>query len=82
LFYNGNEICIFVYMESLLVHPENAEQLQAVKAFLKALKVQFEPQSTKLPAHVLKDIEIGIKQYESGQGISFTEFKEKHFSKK
>lgn len=69
-------------MESLLVHPENAEQLQAFKAFLKALKVQFEPQSAQLPSHVLRDIEIGIEQYENGQGISFTEFKEKHFSKK
>jgi hypothetical protein len=69
-------------MESILVHPENADQLKTVKAVLKALKVQFEPQSSKLPAHVLKNVEIGIKQYESGHGISFAEFKEKHFSKK
>jgi hypothetical protein len=69
-------------MESILIHPESAEQVKTVKAFLKALKIQFEPQSNSLPAHVLEDIEIGIKQYESGQGISYEEFKEKHFSKK
>jgi hypothetical protein len=69
-------------MESLLVHPENAEQLKTVKAVLKALKVQFEPQPNKFPDHVLKSIEKGIKQYENGQTISLQEFKEKHFSKK
>jgi len=69
-------------MESILIHPESAEQLKTVKAVLKALKVNFESQSNKLPAHVLKDVEIGMKQYENGQGISFEEFKEKHFSKK
>ena len=29
-------------METLIVHPENKEQLSAVKAFLKALKISFE----------------------------------------
>ncbi|MFD1628618.1 DUF2683 family protein [Pseudopedobacter beijingensis] len=29
-------------METLIVHPENKEQLAAVKAFLKALKINFE----------------------------------------
>lgn len=29
-------------METLIIHPENKEQLIAVKAFLKALKISFE----------------------------------------
>ena len=29
-------------METLIIHPENKEQLTAVKAFLKALKISFE----------------------------------------
>ena len=29
-------------METLIVHPENKEQLAAIKAFLKALKINFE----------------------------------------
>jgi hypothetical protein len=41
-----------------------------------------EIKSDKLLAHVLKSIEIGIKQYENGQTISFEEFKERHFHKK
>jgi len=69
-------------MESILIHPESAEQLKTVKAVLKALKINFEPQSSSLPAHVLKSAEKGIKQYENGQTISLQEFKEKHFSKK
>jgi len=68
-------------MESILIHPESTEQLKAVKAFLKALKVPFEPQSASLPPHVLENIEESIKQYESGQTISFEEFKERHFTK-
>ncbi len=69
-------------MESILIHPESAEQLKTVKAVLKALKIQFEPQSVVLPPHVIKGIEKSLKQAENGQTISLKEFKEKHFSKK
>ena len=69
-------------MESILVHPENAEQLKIVKAFLKDLKVRFEPQSEIFPPHVLEGIEQSIAQHENGQTISLNEFKEKHLSKK
>jgi flagellar motor component MotA len=69
-------------MESILIHPESAEQLKTVKAVLKALKVQFEPQSADLPNHVVKGIERSLKQAENGQTISLEEFKAKHFSKK
>jgi len=69
-------------MESLVVHPENAEQLETVTAVLKALKVPFESRPETLPAHVLKSIEKSIEQFENGQSISFQRFKEKHFSKK
>ncbi|WP_295648263.1 DUF2683 family protein [uncultured Mucilaginibacter sp.] len=69
-------------MESLLIHPDSPEQLKTVKAVLKALKVQFEPQPEKLPPHVIEGFERSIKQYEAGQSISFEEFKEKHMFKK
>jgi len=69
-------------MESILIHPESAEQLKTVKAVLRALKVQFEPQPNTLPPHVIKGIEKSLKQYEDGQTISLQEFKDKHFSKK
>ena len=38
--------------------------------------------SDKLPAHVLKSIEIGLKQIEDGQTISWDEFKKRHFRRK
>ena len=68
-------------MESLLIHPENAEQLKAVKAVLKALKVPFEAQAKDLPAHVTKSIEKSVAEFEAGQSISLQKFKEKHFLK-
>jgi len=69
-------------MESILIHPESAEQLKTVKAVLKALKVPFEPQFAILPPHVAESIKKSTRQYENGQTISLLEFKEKHFSKK
>ncbi|MES2810536.1 MAG: DUF2683 family protein [Bacteroidota bacterium] len=69
-------------MESILVHPESAEQLKTVKAVLKALKVQFEPQPEALPTHVVQGIERSLKQAENGQTISLDEFKSRHFSKR
>lgn len=69
-------------MEPILIYPESAAQLKTVKAVLKALNVQFEPQSKKLPPHVLKSIEKGFNQIENGEGISIEEFKERHFLKK
>lgn len=67
-------------MESLLVHPENKEQLKAIKAILKALKVKFEVQPESLPAHVVKGIERSLKQAENGQTISLEEFKKRHLT--
>lgn len=72
---------ILVYMESILIHPENMAQLKAVKAVLKVLKVPFEFRPGGLPPHVLKSIDEGIRQYENGEGISFEEFADRHFIK-
>jgi hypothetical protein len=69
-------------MEPILIYPESAEQLKTIKAVLKALKVQFEPQSKTLPPHVLQSIDKGLEEYKNGQTISFDEFKKRHFSKK
>jgi hypothetical protein len=44
-------------MQSIVIYPENAEQLKAIKAFLKDMKVQFEPQSNTFPPHVIAGIE-------------------------
>lgn len=66
-------------MESILIHPESNEQLKTIKAVVKALKVNFEAQTPSLPSHVLKSAALSIKQYETGESISFNEFADKHF---
>jgi len=68
-------------MEALLIHPENKEQLRAVKAFLKAMKVPFQQQDANLPKHVQERIEKGLDQVQNGQTVSFDVFKSKHFIK-
>jgi len=68
-------------MQSLLVHPENAEQLKALKAFLKATNISFTPQEKTFPKHVAEGIEKSIQQHRNGQSISLQEFKDKHLSK-
>ncbi len=38
-------------MEAVVIHPKNKEQLAAVKAFAKALKMDFETKVTESPYH-------------------------------
>lgn len=66
-------------MEALVIHPENKEQLRAVKAFLKAMKVPFQQQDVSLPKHIQESIEKGLDQATKGQTVSFDVFKSKHF---
>lgn len=68
-------------MQAITIHPENAEQLKAVKSFPKALKVPFEQQPSTLPSHVLESMKRGLEQASQGKTIGLAEFKEKHFSK-
>jgi hypothetical protein len=69
-------------MESLIVHPESADQLKTIKAVLTALKVPFELRENSLPEHVLKSIDVSLDQFYKGNVISLDEFKEKHFQKR
>lgn len=69
-------------MEAITIHPKNTQQLKALKAVLKALRIPFEPQSASLPDHVSKSIQAGLKQFEAGQTITLEEFKSKHFIKR
>lgn len=71
-------------MESLLIHPENNEQLTAIKAVLKALKIQFETnKDTPLPKGVKDMATKSIRSYEDkGEAMSLNEFSERYFIKK
>ena len=61
-------------MEALIVYPTK-EQAKAVRAFLKALNVQFEKKEETLPAHVIAGIKRGQDDFETGNTISFEDFK-------
>jgi hypothetical protein len=71
-------------MESLLIHPENNEQLTAIKAVLKALKIQFETsKDTPLPQEIKEMAVKSMRSYEDkGKAMSLNEFSERYFIKK
>jgi len=61
-------------MEALLIHPENKEQLKAVKAFLKAMKISFEEKKGEIiyPEHVINEVEASLKQANEGRLAPYT----------
>ncbi|MBC6110608.1 DUF2683 family protein [Pedobacter fastidiosus] len=66
-------------METLLIHPKNEKQLEAIKAFMKEQNINFESKKDELPSHLLQSINRGLSQANNGDTISFEEFKSKHF---
>ncbi|WP_285008583.1 DUF2683 family protein [Pedobacter faecalis] len=59
-------------MATIVVHPQK-DQLKAVKAILKALKVPFEEtKGEKLPQHVLDGMKISDQQISAGRVKKFT----------
>lgn len=63
-------------MDALIVYPENKEQLTAVKAIMKAMKISFEQKSENLPEHVLLGIKEALKEIENGQSKPYTGMKD------
>ncbi|KAA5537394.1 hypothetical protein F0919_06880 [Taibaiella lutea] len=62
-------------METILAHPENQEQLEAIKAFLKALKIKFESKKEEKPNYdpeFVKMLLEGKKQIEEGRGVKIS----------
>ena len=54
-------------MDALIVYPENKEQLTALKAVMKAMKISFEQKSEVYPAHVIEGVKESLKQADQGQ---------------
>lgn len=63
-------------MDALIVYPENKEQLTALKAVMKAMKVTFEQKSEVYPDYVLKGVKEALKQAEEGELTPFTGIKD------
>jgi hypothetical protein len=59
-------------METILVHPENQEQLEVIKAFFKALKIKFESkkeEESNYDPEFVKMLLQGKKEIEEGGGV-------------
>lgn len=56
-------------METLVVHPENEEQLTAVKTFLWALKVPFEEEKDVHKLDFVAEVLQAEKDIENGKGV-------------
>ncbi len=54
-------------MDALIVYPENKEQLTALKAVMKAMKISFEQKSGLYPDHVIKGVNESLKQADEGK---------------
>jgi len=59
--------CYICNMDALIVYPENNEQLTALKAVMKAMKISFEQKSDIYPQQVLEGIKTSLKQAEAGE---------------
>jgi hypothetical protein len=63
-------------MDALVVYPENKEQLAALKAFMKAMKISFEQKSQIYPDHVIDGVKESLLQANQGQLKPFTGIKD------
>ncbi|MCX2492689.1 hypothetical protein OQX63_04345 [Pedobacter sp. PF22-3] len=63
-------------MDALIVYPENKEQLTALKAVIKAMKITFEQKSEVIPQRVKDGIKESLKQADSGDLTPYTGIKD------
>ncbi len=56
-------------METLIVHPENKEQLIALKAFMKAFKISFTEQKKGYDPEFVAMVEQGDEDLKAGKGV-------------
>jgi hypothetical protein len=57
-------------METLIVQPKTKEQLTALKAFIKALKIDFKSEKSPYDPEFVKKILQGREDIKNGKGIS------------
>ncbi|HEY0244892.1 MAG TPA: DUF2683 family protein [Mucilaginibacter sp.] len=56
-------------METLIAHPANKEQLNALKAFMKALKVDFKVEKNAYDPDFVAKIQQSRKEIKEGKGV-------------
>lgn len=68
-------ICYFCSMETLIVQPKTKEQLAAIKAFMKALKIDFKSEKPQTLVQYNKDLEKGDTEIEQGKFTTAADLK-------
>jgi hypothetical protein len=63
-------------MDALIVYPENEEQLTAIKAVMKAMKISFEQKNEIYPDYVIKGVAESLKQANSNNLTPYLGIKE------
>jgi hypothetical protein len=63
-------------MDHLIVYPENKEQMAALKAVMKAMKISFEQKSEVYPDYVVKGIKESLKQADEEKLTPYTGFRD------
>ncbi len=56
-------------METVIVHPKNKEQLSAIKAFFKALKIDFTTEKNPYNPEFVKEILKAKEDVKNGKGV-------------
>lgn len=56
-------------METLIVHPDNKEQLVALKAFMKAFKISFTEEKSGYDPKFVEMIKQGDEDLKAGKGV-------------
>jgi uncharacterized membrane protein (DUF106 family) len=56
-------------METLIAHPTNKEQMNALKAFMKALKVEFKIEKNAYDPEFVAKIEQSKQEIKDGKGV-------------
>lgn len=59
-------------MSTLIVHPENKEQLSALKAFMKAFNIVFEENKQPYNQEFTEKIKLSKKQAANGETVKVT----------
>lgn len=67
---------LYLYMDALIVYPENKEQLSALKAVMKAMKISYQQKGTVYPNHVITGVQESLKQADEGYLTPYTSIKD------
>jgi ribosomal protein S20 len=59
-------------MSTLIVHPENKEQLSALKAFMKAFNIAFEENKQPYNAQFVNKMKVSKQQAANGETVKIT----------